>query len=118
MERFDGSVDYARYEHFVVGNETDKYRISFLGDFSGNVRDNLRPLLNMKFTTEDSDNDLWMEGNCANYRQAGWWYTNCVESFFHGKFYDHETKDYSSIYFNYPRTIKKLKMMIRPAFKK
>ncbi|XP_060657938.1 angiopoietin-related protein 7-like isoform X2 [Drosophila nasuta] len=108
MERFDGSVDYARYEHFVVGNETDKYRISFLGDFSGNVRDNLRPLLNMKFTTEDSDNDLWMEGNCANYRQA----------FLHGKFHDHETTDYSSIYFNYPHTIKKLIMMIRPAFKK
>ncbi|KAH8410811.1 hypothetical protein KR222_010793, partial [Zaprionus bogoriensis] len=57
MERFSGAVNYARYNNFRINGEDDKYRLISLGDFAGNVRDNLRNHLNQKFSTIDSDND-------------------------------------------------------------
>ncbi|XP_034483849.1 ficolin-2-like [Drosophila innubila] len=117
MERFDGRIDYARYDRFGISNENDKYRINILGEFSGNVEDKLRSHAYMMFSTSDSDNDAWAEGSCAHYREAGWWYESCVTSFLHGAYYNRATDSYSSIYFNYPHTIKKLKIMIRPISK-
>jgi len=78
MERFDGRVDFARYDRFAISSEDDKYRINILGEFSGNVEDKFRSHAYMKFTTTDSDNDAWDGGSCAHYREAGWWYENCV----------------------------------------
>lgn len=80
MERFDGHVDYARYDRFGISDEDDKYRIHILGKFSGNVEDNLKYHANMRFSTYDSDNDAWAEGSCADHREGGWWFKNCVSS--------------------------------------
>ncbi|KAL7734906.1 hypothetical protein ACLKA6_011178 [Drosophila palustris] len=80
MERFDGRVDYARYDRFGIASEFDKYRINILGQFSGTVEDKLRPHAFMKFSTSDSDNDNWAGGSCAALREAGWWFESCVHS--------------------------------------
>lgn len=75
MERFNGSTFCARYDNFRVAGEEDKYRLLSLGSYSGNAdRDRLRSHEHHKFSTFDSDNDLYQDYNIAELRQAGWWY--------------------------------------------
>lgn len=78
LKRFDGSTFYGKYNEFAISNEYDKYKLTKLGTFEGNTSDELRDLKDMKFSTYDRDNDLWVDGNCAShYRQGGWWYKVC-----------------------------------------
>lgn len=75
MERFNGSTFCARYDNFRVAGEEDKYRLLSLGSYSGNAdRDRLRSHEHHKFSTFDSDNDLYQDYNIAELRQSGWWY--------------------------------------------
>ncbi|KAH8418733.1 hypothetical protein KR222_006015, partial [Zaprionus bogoriensis] len=59
MEKFDGSVEYARYNQFVIAGEIDKFRLLSLGEFSGSngTEDHMRYHENQAFSTEDRDND-------------------------------------------------------------
>ncbi|XP_071836720.1 fibrinogen-like protein A [Apostichopus japonicus] len=60
----NGAPYYAKFDNFRINDESDKYRLSQLGTYSGTAdsRSNpdgyaLRYHLNYQFTTKDSDND-------------------------------------------------------------
>lgn len=79
LEKFNGTNYYARYKNFKIAGEEDKYKLLSLGSFSGNSTwDGMKKLPGTQFSTIDSDNDAWMEGNCAKERQAGWWFRKCA----------------------------------------
>ncbi|XP_048732429.2 ryncolin-1-like isoform X2 [Ostrea edulis] len=72
MEKFTGSMVYARYSHFSVGSESSKYRLSISG-YSGNAGDKMikaHNLNGMYFTTKDRDNDR-NGRNCATGHTGG-----------------------------------------------
>lgn len=79
MEKFDGSIEYARYNRFTIAGEHDQYRLLSLGEFSGSkgTEDHLRYHENQKFSTMDRDNDNWLWNNCAKGQHGGWWYDSC-----------------------------------------
>lgn len=79
MEKFDGSVEYARYNRFAIAGEHDQYRLLSLGEFSGSkgTEDHLRYHEKMEFSTRDRDNDDWILNSCAKGQHGGWWYSSC-----------------------------------------
>ncbi|XP_059154484.1 angiopoietin-4-like [Physella acuta] len=76
--KYKGKDYYAEYRGFKVENEAAKYKMSYTSFSGGNVDDKFSRHNGMKFTTIDSDNDVWSGGNCAvNYGRGGWWYEDC-----------------------------------------
>ncbi|XP_059175474.1 angiopoietin-2-like [Physella acuta] len=76
--KYKGKDYFAEYRGFKVENEVAKYKMSFRSFSYGNVRDQFSHHNGMKFTTLDSDNDVWSGVNCAvNYGSGGWWYGAC-----------------------------------------
>ncbi|XP_069080712.1 fibrinogen-like protein 1-like protein [Pleurodeles waltl] len=76
-----GQTRNADYHSFRVDSERNGYALR-LGDYSGNAGDALTVMNetgvhdNMKFTTNDLDNDRWKR-NCAEENEGGWWYDSC-----------------------------------------
>ncbi|XP_059175499.1 ficolin-1-like isoform X2 [Physella acuta] len=68
---------YAVYRGFKVENEAAKYKMYSMSFSGGNVENLFIHHNGMKFTTIDSDNDIWSPVNCAEERSGGWWYSNC-----------------------------------------
>lgn len=60
-----------------MGTELNKYPISIGNMTSGNYKDVMSPLDGLKFSTRDSDNDLWYQNSCAEHYKSGWWLTDC-----------------------------------------
>ncbi|XP_032598096.2 ficolin-2-like [Drosophila grimshawi] len=76
LEKFDGKIEYARYQQFAIAGESDEYKLSISG-CSGNATDMLsKNNNNKKFSTYDRDNDGWNDGNCALKHLGGWWYSD------------------------------------------
>ncbi|XP_059154488.1 angiopoietin-2-like isoform X1 [Physella acuta] len=75
--KYKGTDYYAVYRGFKVENEAAKYKMNFTSFSDGNVEDSFKYHNGMKFTTIDSDNDEWSDGNCAVDRRGGWWYEGC-----------------------------------------
>ncbi|PIK38028.1 hypothetical protein BSL78_25140 [Apostichopus japonicus] len=114
---------YGKFDFFRINDESDNYRLSGLGNYSGTVdkRSNpdgtfLRYHLNHEFSTQDRDNDAYSY-NCADYYRAGWWYNKCYYSNLNGD-YNAYLDSYSSIacyYIPGPNyNIKYSEMKIRP----
>ena len=80
---FNGG-EYVKYSSFSVGDAASKYRLTVSG-YSGNDRkgDKLTYHNNMKFTTNDQDNDPDV-GNCARIYSGAWWYKHCYTSNLNG----------------------------------
>ncbi|PIK44916.1 hypothetical protein BSL78_18222 [Apostichopus japonicus] len=114
---------YAKFDNFRINDESDKYRLSQLGTYSGTAdsRSNpdgyaLRYHLNYQFSTKDSDNDVY-SSNCAVNYHGAWWYKSCHYSNLNGN-YHASRGSYSSPYWYYlPGSyfnIKYTEMKIRP----
>jgi len=43
---FDNVVAFARYDHFIVGDSTERYKLLSLGKYSGNAGDALQSHIN------------------------------------------------------------------------
>ncbi|KAM7363816.1 ficolin-2-like isoform 2-T3 [Cochliomyia hominivorax] len=86
LEEYEGSIKYVHYDHFLISDEKDRYRLKSLGKYSGTAGDHLRLHLNMFFTTKDRDNDDSDEGNCAEWFKGAWWYYNCMTSNLNGPY--------------------------------
>ena len=84
LEDFNNATAYALYESFQIGDVASNYTLSF-GSYSGTAGDSLSWCNNMQFSTHDRDNDAW-DRNCADYRQAAWWYRHCGYSNLNGRY--------------------------------
>lgn len=79
LEDWSGNTRFAEYSIFTLGSSANKYILS-LGAYSGTAGDSLSAHSGTPFSTQDSDNDLWADGNCAVRHHGGWWYTACHAS--------------------------------------
>ena len=82
--RFDlqltsGSVAFAIYSTFSVGNSSTNYTLT-VGGCSGDAGDAMRDQAGQQFTTYDVDNDRMPWGNCAQSFSGGFWYNSCVSA--------------------------------------
>ncbi|XP_058123503.1 microfibril-associated glycoprotein 4-like [Anopheles ziemanni] len=117
LETFSGEIGYAHYDNFSVGPESDNYRLTSLGKYSGTVGDSLRYHENSAFSTSDRDNDSVNRSNCAAVYHGGWWFHRCMESFLNGRFYGESVNKLDGMVwkeFNDFETLRKTTMMIRP----
>ncbi|KAM7362922.1 ryncolin-4-like isoform 2-T2 [Cochliomyia hominivorax] len=79
----DNEIKYAKYNNFVIGNESEQYALKHLGVYSGNAGDSLALHLGMKFSTKDRDNDE-SEDSCSILYTGAWWYKKCHVRVLHG----------------------------------
>ncbi|XP_037827788.1 ficolin-2-like, partial [Lucilia sericata] len=77
LENFKGETAFARYDHFVIGNAVEKYKLKSLGRYAGTAGDSLYNQLNAAFSTLDNDNDN-SNRNCADIRKGGFWFKDCT----------------------------------------
>ena len=80
---FEGNKRYAKYTTFRVLNSSTNYRLN-IGGYSGDATDSLQRHNNMMFSTNDRDNDIYVQGHCANIYKGGWWYDRCHEANLNG----------------------------------
>ncbi|XP_053663976.1 techylectin-5B-like [Anopheles marshallii] len=121
LEDFDGNKTYAKYDQFEIGNENQKYAITKLGEYSGTAGDSMHNAKDMKFSTFDSDNDVWND-NCAVAYSGAWWYGACHKSNLNGKYLRGETKQTAMgmmwlTFRGHDYALKASKMMIRSTVK-
>ncbi|CAH1777026.1 unnamed protein product [Owenia fusiformis] len=82
LQDHHGSWYDAYYEPFYIHSENENYRLSIGPYISGTANDSINNIkksmgLNgQNFTTNDRDNDLWSNGNCALERNSGGWFYN------------------------------------------
>ncbi|XP_078694219.1 fibrinogen C domain-containing protein 1-like [Branchiostoma floridae x Branchiostoma belcheri] len=121
LEDWEGSVRYAIYDSFSIGDEGTDYRLN-IGGYSGNVADSMSAHDGMKFSARDVDNDISSSRHCAQWYGGGWWYETCAHSALNGAYFQPE--DYHGadtgrgIYWmnwkGWDYSLKATKMMVRP----
>ncbi|PIK46992.1 putative ryncolin-3-like [Apostichopus japonicus] len=69
-----GNPFYAQFDSFRINNESDNYRLSGIGEYSGNAGSgsSFRNRLNNIFSTSDRNN-----GGCSDDYHCGWWFAKC-----------------------------------------
>ena len=75
----NGTKSYLHYNKFVIGPAEDQYPLNISGSDSIGLTDpfhSSHPIIGMKFSSHDRDNDLDSNGNCAHQR-GGWWHRGC-----------------------------------------
>ena len=77
----NGTNVFLQYEQFKVASVKDKYKLT-VGGFQGTTTDPMAYQNGMYFTTRDSHNDPWVNGNCALLHgptkpTGGWWHRDC-----------------------------------------
>ncbi|XP_060555535.1 ryncolin-2-like [Ruditapes philippinarum] len=86
MEDFEGNKAYAKYSHFKVHGEVDKFRLE-VSEYSGNAGDSLINHNKAAFSTLDRDNDPDND-HCAKKFKGAWWYfAGCHYSNLNGFYY-------------------------------
>ncbi|XP_065354617.1 ryncolin-1-like [Calliphora vicina] len=114
MEHENGTKAYAKYDGFAIGDDSLKYKLKKLGKYSGTAGDSLKHV-GYKFTTRDRDNDIKVNGNCAQLYKGAWWYFSCHFSNLNGE-YGKKTDGQGinwSTFSGYHTSLKYVKMMIR-----
>ncbi|KAM7363942.1 ficolin-2-like [Cochliomyia hominivorax] len=108
----NNEIKHAKYNNFIVGNESDQYALQNLGAYTGDAGDSLSFHLGRKFSTKDHDND---ESTCAEIYTGAWWYKKCHESNLNGKYGDntHAKGVTWKTFRGYNISIGHVKMMIR-----
>ena len=76
---FKGNSRYAKYNSFMIGPESDGYKLEVSG-YSGNAGDSLEYHNGKTFITKDRDN----ESKCSTRRYGGWWYDHCFRANLNG----------------------------------
>ncbi|XP_028417557.1 ryncolin-1-like [Dendronephthya gigantea] len=86
LEDTSGNTAYAHYDSFNVSSENEKYKLN-VGGYHGTAGDSLRRHDAMAFSTKDSDNDIWDNGNCAVKFKSAWWFYDGFESNLNGLYH-------------------------------
>ncbi|XP_050098286.1 angiopoietin-4-like [Anopheles aquasalis] len=84
MSAFDGTSATARYSSFQLNDVNDLFKITSLGNFTGDAGNSMSLSLNRQFSTQDKDTDASSTTNCANVWGGGWWLNNCGDSNLNG----------------------------------
>ena len=74
----NGTKSYLHYNKFAIGSAEDQYPLNISGFDSIGLNDPFdsgHPIIGMKFSLRDRDNDLY-PSNCALHN-GGWWYHSC-----------------------------------------
>ncbi|KAK6964360.1 BgMsFReDn16 [Biomphalaria glabrata] len=79
------NINYAVYNTFKVAPASQKYKLT-IGDYSGNAGNDFISHNNAMFSTKDMDNDGSVDDNCAQFFNAGWWFTDCFSDNLNGDF--------------------------------
>lgn len=74
----------ADYEHFMISDASDGYRLDISG-YQGNATDALSFQNGHRFSTADRDQDN-STSNCAANYEGGWWYSRCQHANLNGKY--------------------------------
>ncbi|XP_030634293.1 fibroleukin [Chanos chanos] len=82
---------HANYEYFRVSSENQRFRLT-ARDYHGDAGNALSYSKRYHhdgraFSTYDQDHDRYVNGNCAHYYGAGWWYDACLAANLNGRFY-------------------------------
>uniref|UniRef100_A0A1I8Q2Y8 Fibrinogen C-terminal domain-containing protein n=1 Tax=Stomoxys calcitrans TaxID=35570 RepID=A0A1I8Q2Y8_STOCA len=106
---------FAKYDDFVIGNESEMYKLKRTGHYVGTAGESLKRHIGMKFSTKDQDNDVYAEGSCAVSYMGGWWYEKCHSSNLNGHYGD---KSYGKginwySFTGHTSTLRFVKMMVR-----
>ncbi|XP_071837597.1 fibrinogen-like protein A isoform X2 [Apostichopus japonicus] len=120
-----GAPYYAKFDLFRINNESDNYRLSGLGNYSGTADIDggppggyaLSSHLTCDFTTFDRDNDRSSRINCADSKHGAWWYKNCGLSNLNGNYMAADDDKSSISWYELPGGefhIKYTEMKIRP----
>ena len=85
-QQFGGPIENATYKAFEVLGPSTGYQLSFV-----EISDNHSQSLtynnnNMKFSTDDVDNDLDPQNSCALRYKGAWWYKTCLPSQFNAPY--------------------------------
>ncbi|XP_060665823.1 fibrinogen-like protein 1 [Drosophila nasuta] len=114
---FSNETRYARYDNFLIGNETDLYRIIELGTYSGDAGDSLEGHTYYRFSTPDKDSTY---KKCASYFSSGWWFVDngCYSCNLNGQYVEEdiaeETDGIEWREWKMDQLLKFTQMMIRP----
>ncbi|XP_071837562.1 fibrinogen-like protein A isoform X6 [Apostichopus japonicus] len=120
-----GNPYYAKYDLFRVNDESDNYRLSGLGAYTGTAdtghkldKAGLEYHRNQVFSTYDRDNDDVDDVNCAVKYHGAWWYKKCHSSNLNGGYHAVDEQHDGSISWKFPTgwyvNIKYTEMKIRP----
>ena len=73
--------------------------------------------VNRKFTTIDSDNDVYGSTNCADINHGGWWYSTCHHANVNGRYNSLERGEGLNWqeWHGFEYSLKSTEMKIRPA---
>ncbi|KAH8273969.1 hypothetical protein KR044_006341 [Drosophila immigrans] len=117
LEDFANETRYARYNNFLIGNESVLYELKELGTYSGNAGNAMERHTNIKFSTVDRYKHT--NDNCAKLYSSGWWFISggCYLCNLNGRYASSdEGEDVRSIDWRYWtfRPLKFVQMMIRP----
>ena len=90
LKDYSGNSAYAKYSSVNVGDSNSKYTLSVSG-YSGTAGDSIAAAGHsggnaneMKFSTNDQDNDNNSGMHCAAYWKGGWWFNSCHRTFLNG----------------------------------
>ncbi|XP_076032716.1 fibrinogen C domain-containing protein 1-A-like [Oratosquilla oratoria] len=83
MVDYELGAHYALYNSFRVGSESEGYTLD-IGNYTGNATDAFKYHHGRPFTTKDRDNDLYDDGNCAEYFSGAWWFDRCYDALLNG----------------------------------
>ncbi|KAM8776014.1 angiopoietin-4 isoform 1-T1 [Rhynchonycteris naso] len=120
LQDWDRSEAHAQYEHFRLGSEAQRYRLSLSG-YSGSAgRQSSLVLQGTNFSTRDADNDNCL-CKCAQMLSGGWWFDACGLSNLNGVYYParQHVRKLNGIRWHYFRgpsySLRAARMMVRPS---
>ncbi|XP_052892297.1 microfibril-associated glycoprotein 4-like [Anopheles moucheti] len=117
LEDFDDVLTYAHYDDFKIGDESEKYKINSLGQYTGTAGDSFSYHKDEVFSTYDQDNDQF-SANCAKEWNGAWWFYMCYKSHLNGKYLNKANRCEAGIIWDTFRgmdySLKSTKMMVRP----
>ncbi|XP_071840829.1 fibrinogen-like protein A isoform X1 [Apostichopus japonicus] len=125
MVNKDGAPYYAKYGLFRINDESKKYKLSELGNYSGTADIEggdsgghaLSNHRNCSFSTFNKDNDESGSTHCAVERHGAWWYKSCATSNLNGDYMAADDNESSIHWYDLPGglyNIKYTEMKIRP----
>ncbi|KAM5192400.1 angiopoietin-related protein 4-like isoform 2-T2 [Mantella aurantiaca] len=86
LQDWEGNIQYMEV-HFQLGGPDRAYALQLLGPVSGDLKNALSECQQQPFSTQDRDQDLQPDVNCAKLLSGGWWFSTCGKSNLNGKYF-------------------------------